>query len=172
MNPGGRLSQGQPYKDEWSDLTERIIGSAIAVHTALGPGYLESIYHKALVLDLRAKGYHTSNEVEVPIHYLGVLLGKHRLDMVVAGRAVVELKAVRKLDGTHFAQVRSYLAASSLPVGMLINFANPKVECRRVYPPSERAKLMGSRASRAPGPDHVGDSDAPPPIAGMQVQHS
>ena len=157
------MGQDQAYKDEWSDFTERIIGAAVAVHTALGPGYLESIYHKALVLDLRAKGYHTSSEVEIPIHYMGVLLGKHRLDLVVASRAVVELKAVTTLDGSHFAQVRSYLAASNLPVGLLINFAKAKVECRRVYPPVERAKLLGSRASWVPAPGHGGIAGVPMP---------
>lgn len=138
--------------DEWSHLTDRIIGAAIGVHSALGPGFQEAIYHRGLVLELRSGGYHTSSEVQVPVYYRGVLLGRHRLDLVVAGRAVVELKAVRQFDAAHFAQVRSYLAASGHPVGMLINFAGPKVECRRVYPPSARIQFLGSRASRVPAP--------------------
>jgi GxxExxY protein len=138
--------------DEWSHLTDRIIGAAIGVHTALGPGFQEAIYHPGLVLELQSGGYHTSSEVQVPVYYRGVLLGKHRLDLVVAGRAVVELKAVRQFDAAHFAQLRSYLAASGHPVGLLINFAGPKVECRRVYPPSARTQFMGSRASRVPTP--------------------
>ena len=146
--------------DEWSGLTDRIIGSAIAVHRSLGPGFQEAIYHKGLVLELRSNGYHTSSEVEVPVFYRGVLLGKHRLDLVVASQAVVELKAVSRVDPAHFAQVRSYLAASALPVGLLINFSGAKVECRRVYPPRERNQYLGSRASRVPAPAHPAVSDA------------
>lgn len=138
--------------DEWSHLTDRIIGSAIAVHTSLGPGFQEAIYHRGLVLELRSSGIHTSSEVEVPIFYRGVLLGKHRLDLVVGSAAVVELKAVAKLDAAHFAQVRSYLAASNLGAGLLINFSGPKVECRRVYSPRKRLEFLGSRASRVPVP--------------------
>ena len=143
-------------KDEWSGLTDRIIGAAIAVHRSLGPGFQEAIYQKALILELRAAGSHTSSEVEVPVYYRGVLLGRQRLDLVVASRAVVELKAVTKLDAAHFAQVRAYLAASDLPVGLLINFAGTKTEYRRVFPPHDRAVLLGSSASRAPAPDHAG----------------
>ncbi len=147
--------------DEWSHLTDRIIGAAIRVHTVLGPGFQEAIYHRGLVLELHSGGYHTSSEIQVPVYYRGVLLGKHRLDLVVAGRAVVELKAVRQFDDAHFAQVRSYLAASGHPVGLLINFAGPKVKCRRVYPPSARIQYLGSRASRVLAPS-VG-----PPTSGL-----
>ena len=156
------MVEHRAYCDEWSDLTERIIGAVFAVHNALGPGYLESIYHKALVLHLRTEGYHTSSEVEVPIHYMGVLLGRHRLDLVVAGRAIVELKAVTKLDAAHFAQVRSYLASSNLPVGLLVNFAGPKAECRRVYPPQGSRTILKSGPSCHPAPGHPSVSDVPP----------
>ena len=153
----------EPFHDAWSDLTGQIIASAIAVHSELGPGFLEAIYRKALVLDLHAKGLHASAEVEVPIHYLGMFLGRHRLDLVVAARAVVELKAVAKLDAVHFAQVRSYLAASNLPVGLLVNFGGARVECRRIYPSTERGIHLASRASRVPAPDHAGLSAGPQP---------
>lgn len=146
--------------DEWAGLTDRIIGAAIGVHTALGPGFQEAIYHRALVLELRSNGFHTSSEVEVPIFYRGVLVGKHRLDLLVASRAVVELKSVNRFDAAHFAQVRSYLAASNHPVGLLINFAGPKIECRRVYPPGARQQFLGSRASRVPAPGHPSVNDA------------
>ncbi len=145
--------------DEWSHLTERIIGAAISVHTALGPGFQEGIYHRGLILELRSAGIHTSSQVEVPIFYRGVLLGKHRLDLIVASKVVLELKSVAKLDVAHFAQVRSYLAASDLPAGLLINFSGPKVECRRVYTPRGRLEFLGSRASRVPAPAVAGPTD-------------
>ena len=140
-------------QDGWSHLTEKIIGAAISVHSTLGPGFTEAMYHRALVVELRSSGLHTSSEVEVPVFYRGVLLGKHRLDLLVASRAVVELKAITRFEAAHFAQVRSYLAASGHPVGLLVNFAGAKIECRRVYPPNERRKLLGSRASWVPAPD-------------------
>lgn len=163
------MGESASFSDEWANLTERIIGAAIGVHTALGPGFQEAIYHKALVLELRSNGFNTSSEVEVPIFYRGVLVGKHRLDLVIASRAVVELKSVNRFDPADFAQVRSYLAASNHPVGLLINFGGPKLECRRVYPPSARFRFLGSRATRAPAPDHPGVSDGAPDSAAMPV---
>jgi GxxExxY protein len=144
--------------DQWAGLTDKILGAAIAVHRTLGPGHQEAIYHKGLVLELRSVGCHTSSEVEVPILYRGVLLGRHRLDLVVASKAVVELRAVSRFDAAHFAQVRSYLAASGLPVGLLITFSGAKVECRRVYPPQDRIAFSGPRDSRVPAPDQLGPS--------------
>jgi GxxExxY protein len=138
--------------EEWDHLVRTVVQAAVAVHTSLGPGFLEAIYQKGLIVELKSCGYHCSNEVEVPISYRGVHLGKHRLDLVVAGRAVVELKAVSKLDASHFAQVRSYLAASGHPVGLLLNFAGPRVECRRVFSATDRKLYQGLRALRVSAP--------------------
>jgi len=152
--------------DEWEGLTGSIIGAAIRVHAALGPGFQEAIYHRGLAVELRSSGLQASSEVEVPVFYRGVLLGRHRLDLVVASRAVVELKSVNRLDPAHFAQVRAYLAASNHPIGLLVNFAGPKVECRRVYPPSARQKFLGSRDSRVPVPVVPRVSDDAPVTGG------
>jgi GxxExxY protein len=140
-------------------LVQQILSAAVELHTKLGPGFLESIYHKGLVVELRLAGLHTTSEVEVPVYYRGVQLGRQRLDLVVASKAIVELKAVAKLDASHFAQVRSYLAASGLPVGLLLNFAGPRVECRRVYSPREREQFQGLRALRVSAPAHTSVSD-------------
>jgi len=139
---------------EWNGLVQQIISAAVELHTRLGPGFLESIYHKGLVVELRLAGLHTTSEVEVPVFYRGIQLGRQRLDLVVASKAIVELKSVSKLDASHVAQVRSYLAASGLPVGLLLNFAGPKVECRRVYSPAERRQFQGLRALRVSVPGH------------------
>jgi GxxExxY protein len=144
---------------EWNGLVQQILAAAVELHTRLGPGFLESIYHKGMILELRLAGLHTTSEVEVPVFYRGTQLGRQRLDLVVASRAIIELKAVSKLDPSHFAQLRSYMAASGLPVGLLLNFAGPKVECRRVYSPSEREQFQGLRALRVSAPDHLGPSD-------------
>ena len=137
---------------EWDHLVRAVVRAAANGHTSLGPGYLVEIYHKGLVVELKSQGLHCSSEVEVPVSYRGVLLGRHRLDLVVAGRAIVELKVASKLDAAHFAQVRSYLASSGLPVGILMNFAGPRVECRRVYSVNDRIKYQGLRALRVSAP--------------------
>src|SRR5215467_177257 len=103
-------------------LTGRVIGAAIAVHRTLGPGFLEAVYARALRCELSALGLTWSAEVEVPILYRGTLVGRHRLDLVVANEVVIALKSCARLDPVHFAQVRSYLAASGLRLGLLLNF--------------------------------------------------
>ena len=149
---------------EWDGLVRVIFGAAIELHKSLGPGFLESFYQRGMVVELRAAGLHTTSEVEVPVSHRGVHLGRQRIDLVVGGQAVVELKAVRKLDPAHFAQVRSYLAASGLPVGLLINFAGAVVECRRVYSPADRQRFLGFRdfRVRAPSESSISAAAAPP----------
>lgn len=117
------------------ELTEQIIGAAIEVHRKLGPGFLESIYENALVIELRKRGLSVEKQVEVPVFYDGVEVGTHRLDLLVAGMIIVELKAIKALEDVHFAVVRSYLAAMRLEHGLLLNFARPVVEIKRVFGP-------------------------------------
>ena len=147
-------------RDESYALTARILRSALDVHTALGPGFLELVYHRALVLELTSNGLQCSTEVQVPIHHRGVVIGRHELDLLVEGQVVVELKSVKRLDLVHFAQVRSYLAATSLRIGLLFNFGGFKLETRRVFNAEEREQFLGSRVSRVPAP--LGGSAAPP----------
>ena len=111
-----------------------IIGAAITVHKALGPGFLESVYENALSLELRRQGVRHSRQCDVKIHYAGEVVGVHRLDLLVEDVVVVELKTVRAFETRHFAVVRSYLRATGLKHGLLINFANGIVELKRVYP--------------------------------------
>ena len=153
-------NDGTRIGSEWNGLVQQVLAAAVELHKRLGPGFLESIYHKGLVVELRLAGLHTASEVEVPIFYRGIQLGRQRLDLVVAAKAIVELKAVAKLDASHFAQLRSYLAASGLPVGLLLNFSGPKLECRRVYSPAEREQFQALRALRVSAPDHPSASDA------------
>jgi GxxExxY protein len=122
-------------KLELEGLTERIIGAAIAVHKELGPGFLESIYENALRVQLEEIGIAADFQKEIPIHYHGVLVGTHRLDALVAGELVVELKAIKALEDIHFAQVRSYLRASCLKHGLLFNFATMPLTIKRVIIP-------------------------------------
>ena len=118
------------YKHD--QLTNRIIECIIKVHKTLGPGFLESIYRRALVLELKEQGLRAEMEKEVVIYYKTQEIGRHRLDMVVQGNVVVELKTVEALSRAHYAQVRSYLKATKLDVAILVNFSKEKADFRRV----------------------------------------
>jgi GxxExxY protein len=105
------------------DLTEQIIACAITVHDTLGPGLLESIYQRCLVVELRAALLSVETERYVSVLYRGSVVGPPlKLDLVVAGLVVVEVKAVQSFVPVHHAQVISYLKLTGCPVGLLINF--------------------------------------------------
>ncbi len=103
-------------------LTERIIGAAIEVHRTLGPGLLESIYEAALCIEFELRGIPCLRQVEVDVHYKGRVIKGQRLDILVDGAVVVELKSVTALPAVAMAQVLSYLKATDLKRGLLINF--------------------------------------------------
>lgn len=113
-------------------LTEAVIQCIIKVHQSLGPGFLESIYRKALLIELKKCGLHVEDEKEVTVHYEGMEVGRHRLDIVVENKVIVELKTVEHLSEAHYAQVRSYLKATGLRVAILVNFAAEKADFRRI----------------------------------------
>ncbi|MBW1841975.1 MAG: GxxExxY protein [Deltaproteobacteria bacterium] len=117
---------------QFEELSKRIIGVAIEVHKILGPGFLESIYEAGLKVEFSKDKIRYESQKEIKIQYLGVDIGVHRLDLIVENKIVLELKAVKELTDIHFAQLRSYLKASGLRVGLLLNFAKPTLEIRRV----------------------------------------
>jgi len=118
------------YHDE--ELTGVVIQALIRVHQVLGPGFLESVYRQALVVELRRRGLTAETEKEVVINYEGVEVGRHRLDILVQESVIVELKVVEALGKVHYAQVHSYLKASGLKIAILVNFAGAKADFRRV----------------------------------------
>ena len=103
-------------------LTQRVIGSAIVVHRALGPGLLEATYEEALCLELKHEGLRFSRQVRVPITYRGSVIGEYRPDLVVEDSVVIEVKSVERLLGVHQAQLLAYMRILQLPVGLLLNF--------------------------------------------------
>ncbi len=113
-------------------MSNQIIGAVIKVHKELGPGFLESIYEEALKVELSKNELDFASQMEVQIEYLGVAVGLHRLDLLVQKEVIVELKAVKELADIHFAQLRSYLKATGMNVGLLLNFSKPTLEVRRV----------------------------------------
>jgi GxxExxY protein len=113
-------------------LSKKIIGCAINVHKTLGPGFLESIYEQALMIEMSENGLRYESQKEIGITYRAVKVGIHRLDLVVEDTIIVELKATRELADLHLAQLRSYLKAANLKVGLMINFSKPTLEVKRV----------------------------------------
>jgi len=107
-------------------LTDRIIGAAIAVHKALGPGLLESAYEACLCHELRLLGLRFKREIDIPAEYKGVKLDcAYRLDLLVEGKVIVEVKSVETLLPIHEAQLLTYLRLAGKRVGLLINFNVP-----------------------------------------------
>ena len=104
-------------------ITQKIIAAAIEVHRHLGPAYHESIYQRALAEELSVRQISYEKEKPIDVSYKGAVVGKYRLDFLVAEEVVVELKAVEALSDVHLSQMLSYLTATSKKVGLLINFA-------------------------------------------------
>jgi len=117
---------------EHEQLTDKIIGCAIEVHKKLGPGFMESVYENAFIIELQKRGLPFVKQKEVLIEYDGIEVGKHRLDLFVADTIVVELKTVKNIEDIHFAIVRSYLRALGKDHGLLINFSKKILEVKRV----------------------------------------
>jgi GxxExxY protein len=105
------------------DLTEKVIGCAIAVHRELGPGLLESVYRECLRIELLEKKLKVEVEKQVPLYYRGLRIGTDlKIDLLIEGAVVVELKAVDKLNPVFLAQVITYLKLAACPAGLLMNF--------------------------------------------------
>jgi GxxExxY protein len=115
-----------------SETTQAIISAAIAVHSELGPGFLESIHEQALAVEFALRGIAFVRQKPVPPFYRDHQIGEHRLDFVVDHKIVVELKAVDALENVHFAIVRSYLKAAGLGDGMILNFSTMPLRVKRV----------------------------------------
>jgi GxxExxY protein len=120
------------------ELTERIIGCIATVHQTLGPGFAEKVYRNALVLELGEAELKVEVEKEVVVRYRGEDVGRHRLDLVVEGKVLVELKAVTELVAVHYEQLRSYLRATRFEIGLLVNFGTERWDVRRVELPNRR----------------------------------
>ena len=105
------------------DLTKQVIGAAIEVHRALGPGLMESAYEECLCHELNLRGVKFKRQVPVPVKYKGLALDcSYRLDLLVEDAVIVELKCVEKIDGIHQAQLLTYMKITNTPIGLLINF--------------------------------------------------
>jgi len=120
----------EQYK--YSELTSKIIGCAMTVHKALGNGFQEVIYQRALEIEMAMAGIAFSREFEMPIYYREQQIGTRRVDFLVEGLISVELKAITKLEDVHFAQAINYLEAYNLEIGLLINFGETSLNFKRL----------------------------------------
>jgi GxxExxY protein len=121
---------GKDLRD--SAITDAIIASAIAVHRELGPGFIESVYEQALAVEFALCGIAFVRQKAIPLFYRDHQIGEHRLDFLVEEKIVIELKAIDSLQNVHFAIVRSYLKASGLADGLILNFSSMPLTVKRV----------------------------------------
>jgi GxxExxY protein len=119
-------------KFKYSELTAKIIGCAMRVHTALGPGFPEIIYQRALKIEFEVSGIAAIKEFEMPVFYKETQIGTRRVDFLVENKIPVELKAITHLEDIHLAQAINYLEAYNLEVGLLINFGSKELEFKRL----------------------------------------
>ena len=117
---------GQP-----DPLTKKVIGEAMYVHRVLGPGFLESIYHNALLLRLKRLGIKVESQEALPVYFDGELVGEFLADIIVEDCLILELKTVSALTSAHEAQLVNYLTATKIETGLLLNFGAKTLEFKR-----------------------------------------
>ncbi len=118
---------------KYEDITEKIIGCAMKVHSILGNGFQEVIYQRCLAIELSEAGLNFQREVEMTIQYRGQEVGTRRADFLVENKILVELKALTELEDVHLAQTLNYLEAYNLEIGLLINFGAKSLVFKRLH---------------------------------------
>lgn len=121
--------QNKNYK--YSDITGKVIGCALEIHKTLGSGFQEVIYQRCLEIEFNKAGLSYKREKEMNVYYEGVLVGNRRVDFLVEGKVLVELKAITQMEDVNKAQVINYLEAYNLEVALLINFGSKSLEVKR-----------------------------------------
>jgi len=114
------------------ELTEKIIGAAMAVHRELGPGLDGKIYENALCLEFAAQSIHFTQQQRFPVHYRNRIVGTLITDLIVDSKVIIEAKVAKQIIDTHIAQTLSYLSITKLQVGLIINFKHPSLGFKRV----------------------------------------
>ena len=120
---------------KFKEITEKIIGASMKVHSALGNGFQEVIYQRALDIEMREAGLHFEREFNMPIHYKGRQTGERRVDFFVEEKIMVEIKAIINLEKVHLVQAKNYLEAYNMQVGLLLNFGSISLQVKRLENP-------------------------------------
>jgi len=116
---------------EYNDLTEAVIGCAYRVYNKMGFGFLESVYEKCLLIELRKAGLDAEAQKPITVYYEGEIVGQFVADIIVNDAVIIELKSVRRIVKAHEVQLVNYLVATGKPVGLILNFGETKVEIKR-----------------------------------------
>ena len=116
---------------EYQDLTEKIIGYGFRTYNNLGFGFVESVYEKALLIELAKAGLQAESQKPITVHYEGEIVGEFKADIIVEDLVIIELKSVTQLARAHEVQLVNYLVATGKPVGLLLNFGEEKLEVKR-----------------------------------------
>lgn len=117
----------------YEDITKRIIGCAMKVHSTMGNGFQEVIYQRALAIEMEYEGLQFEREKEMAIFYRNRNIGTRRVDFFVEKKIMVELKAIIELEDVHLAQAMNYLEAYNMEIGLLINFGAKSLQFKRVH---------------------------------------
>jgi GxxExxY protein len=117
---------------KYSEITEKTIGCAMKIHQKMRNGYPELIYNRCLAIEFKKTGIVFQNEMELPIFYDGVEVGKRRVDFLVESKVLLEIKAISELTDAHLAQALNYLEVLNLEIGLLINFGSKSLEVKRL----------------------------------------
>jgi GxxExxY protein len=118
---------------KYKALTEKIIGCAMKVHSTLRNGFQELIYQRCLAIEMEKQGLGFARELEMTIFYEGIDVGTRRVDFLVEGSIMVELKAIINLEDVHLAQAMNYIEAYKMEIGLLINFGSKSLQFKRVH---------------------------------------
>lgn len=116
---------------EYSELTENIIGCAYRVYNKMGFGFLESVYEKCMLIELRKTGLNAESQKPITVYYEDQIVGEFVADIIVNNTVIVELKSLRRIIKAHEVQLVNYLVATGKPVGLIFNFGERKVEIKR-----------------------------------------
>ena len=119
-------------KQKLNVTSSKVIGCAFEVANVLGCGFLEKVYQNALLLEVRRCGLQVEKEKLIQVRYKNQIVGEHFADILVDKTIVIEIKAVKELNEIHQAQLLNYLRATKLPLGLLINFATPRIQIKRM----------------------------------------
>jgi len=139
-------STGHKAETPQDELTYKIIGLAMEVHNALGPGFPEEVYHRALEVCFCAEGVPYGREVRVEVDFRDQIAGTFDLDLVVSGAVILELKALADLAPLHEQQATAYLTATGLPVALLINFGTTRLQYKPIFPPLSVQRSLAFQA--------------------------
>jgi GxxExxY protein len=134
---------------EMEEITHRIIGMAMEIHRTMGCGYVESVYHNAMVVELSLAGIPYESKKKLDVFYKGILVGEFEADLVIIVNKmlIIELKAVDRLLKVHETQLVNYLTATGIEDGLLLNFGGTSLEMKR--------KFKTYRPSLPSGPAHA-----------------